>query len=47
MDPLSLAANVLAILDAATAFARRLERLRSFKKAPDQLLQVINEVLNS
>jgi len=47
MDPLSLVANVIAVINAATAVAQRLERLRSFKGAPDQLLQVINEVLAS
>lgn len=43
MDPLSLLANVIAVVDAVTTVAKRLETLRSFRGAPDQLLQVIKD----
>lgn len=45
MDVLSLAANLIAVVNAAAAVAQRLERLGSLKGAPAQLLQVVNEVL--
>jgi len=45
MDPLSLVANIIAVVSAANEVARRLEKIRSFRGALDQLLQVINEVL--
>lgn len=45
MDGLSLAANVIQVVQAASTVARKLEKLRSFREAPAQLLQVINEVV--
>lgn len=45
MDVLSLAANVVAVVSTANNIARKLEKLRSIQGAPDQLLQVLNEVV--
>lgn len=45
MDPLSFAANIIAVVSAADRVNQKLEQLRSLKRAPDQLLQAINEVL--
>jgi len=45
-DLLSLIANVVAVMGAATRISETLQKLKSFNGAPDQLLQVINEVLS-
>jgi len=44
MDPLSLIANIIAVANAAKTTARSLERLASIRHAPQQILQLINEV---
>lgn len=43
-DPLSLAASVLAVIGAAATVTKTLKKIKSFRGAPDQLLQAINEV---
>jgi hypothetical protein len=44
MDPLSGAASVLAVLSAAGATARGLEKLWALKDASKDLLTIMNEV---
>lgn len=44
MDPLSLAANIIAVVGAANSVAKRLESFRGLTNAPEQLLQLLNEV---
>lgn len=44
MDPLSIAASVIAILTAAGQVKKGLERLRSLKSAPQGLCALTNEV---
>lgn len=44
MDPLSVTANVIAVLSTLKAAIQVLERLRDLLKAPEQLLQTLNEV---
>lgn len=45
MDPLSLVANIIAVAGAAAKAAKALESVRrSFKTAPVEFLQTLNEV---
>lgn len=44
MDPLSLTASIIAVIGAASATAQALEKLRSLRHAPQQILVVLNEV---
>lgn len=44
MDPLSLTASIIAVLGAASAAAQGLEKLRSIRHAPQQVLVVLSEV---
>jgi hypothetical protein len=47
MDPLSTAASILAVLSAAGATAKGLEKLWALKDAPKDLWAVMNEVSRS
>lgn len=44
MDPLSLTANILAVVGAAKSAAQGLSRLRNMRRAPQKLLLFTNEV---
>lgn len=44
MDPLSVAANIIAVVDGATKIAEGLKRILSLRQAPQEVLQFINEV---
>lgn len=47
MDGLSLIANIIAVANAAGSAGRGLERIASVRTAPQQILQLINEVRES
>lgn len=44
MDPLSLAANIIAVIGAASATAEGLKRIVRLRQAPEEALQFMNEV---
>ena len=44
MEPLSVAASVLAVLGAASAAGRGLQHVLALRNAPDQVIALINEV---
>jgi hypothetical protein len=43
-DPLSLTASILAVVGAAQAAAKGIRKIIALKNAPEQLLQIYNEV---
>lgn len=43
MDPLNLAANLIAVVDAASSATKGLKNLYNLKGGPDELLQYQNE----
>ena len=44
MEPLSVAASVLAVLGAASAAGRGLQQVLGFRNVPDQVIALMNEV---
>lgn len=44
MDPLSLTANIIAVASAASSASREIRKLAKLKDAPEQILQLQNEV---
>ena len=44
MEPLSVAASVIAVLGAASAAGRGLQHVLALRNAPDQVIALINEV---
>lgn len=44
MDPLSFAASLIAVIGTAAETYKGLEKLRALRRAPDELLVIINEV---
>ena len=45
MDPFSLTVGALSLIGAATATAKMLKKLAALRRAPEELMQLINEVL--
>ena len=43
-DPLSITASIIAVVGAAEGVTRTLSKIKSLRKAPDELLALINEV---
>lgn len=46
MDPLSLTANIIAVVSAASNVSKGLQKFISLRNAPQELLQFLNEVLS-
>ena len=43
-DPLSITASIIAVVGAAEGVGKTINKIRSFREAPNELLSLINEI---